>query len=235
MTLVRPAVFAAEVTERPVMPSDLVAGGENILAGALVTIGDGVWTGAEIATGLIRRTGPTGAYADTTDTAVNIIAALKGNAPNVDIVSGTTFRMILQNTVAFALTFAAGVGVVAGTGTLNVAASLVREYLWTILNADGPFTVPCVLAATNKVITFILPPGMVAYPIGPAVNALNITPGMTISGTGITAGTKVLGVTQGQGGVIGVTTDTNNASTQTNTALTFGPTVQIDGIRSSTL
>lgn len=233
--LVRSMVGGDNVVSRQSLPGDLIAGGENILAGALATIGDGVWTGAQIATGIIRRTGPTGAYADVTDTASAIIAALKGSSSIVDIVKGSSFRLLVQNTVAFANTVTGGVGVTVGTGTVNIAASLVREYLLTILNADGPYTVPCVLAATDKVISFILPQGYNAYPIGSNPGSLNITPGMIVSGTGITAGTKVLGVTQGQGGIIGVTTDTNNASTQTNTALTFGPNVLIDGLRSSTL
>lgn len=232
--LVRPRVDANEVTDRDIAPGDILGLGENILTGALATAGAGTWTGAAIASGMINRTGPVGAYTDTTDTATNILAALKGNSPGIDILPGTTFRMLLINTVAQALTFAAGAGVVTGTGTLNVAASLVREYLWTILNADGPYTLQSNTTNGNKVITFVLPPGMVAFPQGPAVNAINITPGMTVSGTGITAGTKVLGVTQGVGGVIGVTTDTNSTATGA-AALTFGPTIQIDGLRSSTL
>lgn len=233
--LVRPMVGGDNVVSRQALPGDLIAGGESITAGANATVEAGTWTGAQIATGIIRRSGSTGAYTDTTDTAANIITALKGSGSIADVVKGSSFRLLVQNTVAVALTLAAGTGVTLGTGVTTIAASLVREYLLTILNADGPYTVPCVLAATDKVITFILPQGYSAYPIGNNAGALNITPGMIVSGTGITAGTKVLGVTQGQGGIIGVTTDTNNASTQTNTALTFGPNILIDGLRSSTL
>lgn len=233
--LVRPRVDAGEVTERNVMPGDVLGGGENTAAGALATVGAGTWTGAQIATGIIARSGSTAAYTDTTDTAVNILTALKGNSPSADIVSGTSFRLLVQNTVAFALTLAAGVGVTLGTGTTTIAASLVREYLVTVLNADGPYTLPCGTTNGNKIITFNLPPGAVALPIGPSPLAVNITAGMVVSGAGIAAGTKVLGVTQGVGGITGVTTDTNSTATNVTSALTFGPSITIDGLRSSTL
>jgi hypothetical protein len=66
--------------------------------------------------------------------------------------------------------------------------------------------------------------------MGSDPRAVNITPGMTVSGTGITAGTRVLGVTQGQGGVTGVTLDANATATSAagGVALTFLPTVQFD-------
>lgn len=236
--LLRPVGYDGARLQREVCPGDILAGGESISAGALTTAGDGTWTGAMIATGLIRRTGPGAGYTDTTDTAANIIAALQGNMSGVDIVSGTTFRMLFQNTVAQALTFAAGSGVIAGTGTLTVAASLVREYLWTVLNASSPVTIPASTANASPAVTFILQPGQTGYPLVASnglAGSLAITPGMTVSGTGITAGTRVLGVTQGQGGIVGVTLDQNSASAQTLTSLTFGPTMRIDGIRSSTL
>lgn len=236
--LIRPAGYDGGKLQREVMPGDVLAGGESLLAGALTTAGAGTWTGAQIATGIINRTGPVGAYADATDTAANIVAALQGNYPGLDIVPGTTFRMLLINTVAFALTLTPGAGVITGGGTINVAASLVREYLWTILNASAPVTMPCSLVTATKVLTFILPPGSVSIPLvgsNGANGAVAITTGMTVSGTGITAGTRVAGVTQGQGGAIGVTLDTNAASTQALTSLTFGPTLKLDGLRSSTL
>lgn len=228
--LVRPKIGSGDAANgREVMPGDLIAGGENILAGALATVGAGTWTGALIATGIIRRTGPVGAYTDTTDTSTNIIAALQGNNPGIDIVPGTSFRMLFINTVAQALTFAAGLGIVSGTGTLTVAASLVREYLWTILNATPQSIQNCSTTNASAVVTFNLPATAPALPMG------TITPGMTVSGTGITAGTTVLGLTLGQGGITGFTLSANATATTNPVALTFLPTVQIDSLRSSTL
>lgn len=230
MPLVRAFVGDGGVSpDHPVVPGELIAQAENILAGALATAGDGTWTGAIMATGIIRRTGPVGAYTDTTDTATNILLALAGNFQAADIVPGVSFRLLFQNTVAQAMTLAAGVGVTLGTGTTTTAASLVREYLITILNATPAVILNCATTNGNKVITFNLQPNQTSLPLG------SVTPGMVISGTGITAGTKVVGVTQGIGGMTGVTTDTNSTATNNPVALTFGPSVQIDSLRSSTL
>lgn len=240
--LVRPVVEDAGGLGRSGFPGDLIGGGESlsVAASGLATVGAGTWTGALIANGLIRRTGPVAGYTDTTDTATNILAALAGNASAANVVQGTTFRSLFLNTVAQAMTFAAGIGVRAGLGTLDVAASLVREYLWTVLNSSAQQTLQSNTTNASAVLTFVLPSGMVALPMV-ASNGLGgaaaITPGMTVSGTGITAGTRVLGVTQGQGGLVGVTLDANATATSPagGAAITFGPTIQIDSLRSSTL
>jgi len=213
-----------------VTPGDIFIGGESISAGAIATVGAGTWTGAAIGTGIIRRTGPVGGYTDTTDTATNIIAALAGNNPGAAIVPGSTFRLRVLNTVAQALTFAAGVGVVAGTGTLNIAASLIRDYLVTVLNSSPPVTLQSNTTNGSAVVTFVFPTGQTVYPIGSAPNAINLTPGMTVTGTGITTGTTILGVTQGQGGVTGVTLSANATATSGSggVSLAYGPTVQFD-------
>lgn len=226
-----------EVAASPLNPGDLLAGGESILAGSISTAGAGTWNGAAIATGIIRRTGPGAGYTDTTDTAVNILAALAGNAPANPVKPGTSFRMLFLNTVAQAMTFAAGDGVVAGTGTLNCAASVWREYLFTVLNASPPVTVQSNTTNLSTTVTFVLPPNMASLPIGPNIPSWNITPGMGVTGTGIAAGTYVAGVTQGQGGIVGVTLSANATATSAagGTPLVFGPRIQIDALRGGTL
>lgn len=234
MSLARPIVYANEVTGRQVLPGDLLSGGENILAGGLATNGAGTITGAMVATGIIRRTGVGANYTDTFDTATNIVAALKGNAPAVDITPGTSFRLLIQNTVAFAATLAASAGVVLGTGTTAIAASKVREYLVTVQNADGPYSVNTTLVSGNTTALFVLPTGQASLQIGPSPQAVNITAGMTVTGTNITTGTKVAGVTQGQGGITGVTLDTVASGSGTQ-SLVYGPSILVDGLRSSDL
>lgn len=224
---------------REVLPGDLLStGGERLAAGALATAGAGTWTGAIIATGIIYRTGPVGGYTDTTDTSTNIILALlgsgsQGSGPGgnstIDVVPGTSFRLLFINTVAQALTFAAGVGVVAGTGTLDVAASLTREYLVTILNATPQILLNCATTNGSAVVTFNLTSPAVSLAMG------LVTPGMTISGTGVTAGTTVLGVTQGIGGITGITMSANATATTNPVGLTFLPTVRFDSLRAGTL
>lgn len=235
--LVRASVFKGNATPAMQSPGDILGTDENLLNGLLATNGAGIWTGALIANGLIRRTVVGAGYTDTTDSSTNIIAALAGNNAGGAIVEpGTSFRLLFQNTIAQAMTWAAGAGVLAGTGTLDTAASLVREYLVTVLNSSPAVTLNSNTTNGNKVITFNFPTGTVSWPIGPSAQAVNITPGMLVSGTGITAGTKVLGVTLGVGGITGVTTDTNSTATSSGgVALSFLPVVLFDGLRSSTL
>lgn len=238
MAIFRPlGITNGLVANSGIQPGDLMSGGESLLAGTIATVGAGVWTGAAIATGIIYRTGPTGGYTDTTDTSTNILAALAGNAAGAEVVPGTTFRLLFVNSVAQAHTYAGGVGVQTGSGVVNTIASNWREYLVTILNASPPVTVQSVTTNASAVVTFILPPGQVALSIGPDVRAINITPGMTISGTNVTAGTTVLGVTMGQGGVVGVTMSANATgnSAAGGVALAFLPTVKIDGLRSGAI
>jgi len=235
MALFRVTGMTGEILDRRIMPGDLMAGGENILAGGIATVGNGTWNGAAISTGIINRTGPTGAFTDTTDTAQNIINALLCGSGQIspDCVPGTSFRLLVKNTVGYALTWAAGTGVVTGTGTLNIAASYAREYLVTILNTAPVQILQCGTTNSSAAVTFNLPINTLSLP-ELASNGLAgvayITPGMSVSGTGISAGTTVLGVTQGVGGITGVTLSANATATNASVALTFGPTVQFDGL-----
>lgn len=237
MSLGRALLYTGEMP-RPAYPGDIIAGGESI-NNVLSTNGAGTWTGALIATGNIRRTVVGAGYTDTTDTAQNIIAALGGNSPAAMIAPGTSFRLRFQNTVAFILTLAFGRGVKAGVGVTTCAASLVREYLFTVLNATPEVTVQGTFANANAAVTFTLPPGMTGFPLGSADNpqGLLITPGQTITdnttGGNITAGTTVAGVTQGQAGIIGVTMSAVSAGASAaapGDSLTFSPTITIDGM-----
>lgn len=88
---------------------------------AITTVGAGVLTAAGIVGGLIMRTGPVGAYTDTTDTAVAIIALLDNPAV------GDSWEFTHVNGVAQAMTFAGGVGVTIA-GVTDNAASKVRRY-----------------------------------------------------------------------------------------------------------
>lgn len=204
--------------------------------GALTTVGSGTILAATLAQGILNRTGPVGGFTDTTDTATNILAAIGGNLAQGIVQPGTTWRFRYINTVAQAMTFAAGVGVVAGIGTLNVAASLIRDYLITVLSNQVPITVQSNTTNASAVVTFVLPPGLTAYKIGPDPFAVNIQVGATVSGTGITVGTTVIGVTTSQAGVTGVTLSANATATSVvgGVALTYGPTVKFDSLGSMT-
>lgn len=231
-----------DVIDSMIQAGDVVLSGESLTPGILTTVGAGVMTGAAIASGFIVRSASGGAVTDTTDTSTNILAALSGNSPGPVVSPGSTFRFRYINKVASIITFAAGVGVIAGaagSAVLNIAASQVREFLITILNATPAVTLQANTTNASAVITFVLPSGMTAWPLGGQGNpqGITITPGMTASGAGVTAGTTVLGVTYGQGGITGVTLSANATATSVagGTPLTFLPTVQFDGIGSMTL
>ena len=95
---------------------------------AISTAGAGTLTASALLSGLIMRTGPTGAYDDTTDTAANILAAM--GQPNI----GDSFDFYHVNGVAYAATIVAGTGVTLAGTTAN-AASKVRVYRCTVTSS----------------------------------------------------------------------------------------------------
>lgn len=239
MAGMRPTGYAGEL-ERMVFPGDVMVAGEVI--SKLTTVGSGTVTAAMIATGILNRTGPAGGFTDTFDSAANIIAALGGAATGTGatLTPGSTFRFRYINSVALAMTFAAGIGIVSGIGTLNVAASVIRDYLFTVLNASPPVSLNCTFLTASTIVTFVLPPNMTSFPMGAADNpqGIAITPGMGVTdattGASISAATTVVGVTQGVGGVTGVTLNQNTAgaSAALGDSLNFFPRVQIDSLGS---
>lgn len=72
----------------------------------IATVGAGTLTAGALGSGIIQRTGPTGAYSDATDTAANILAGPMAGA-NV----GDSITCIISNQVAYAQTITAGTGV----------------------------------------------------------------------------------------------------------------------------
>lgn len=98
---------------------------------AISTAGDGTLTAAGIVAGLIMRTGPSGAYNDTTATATDILALLDGPAV------GDSWEFTHVNGVAYACTVVAGAGVTLAGTTAN-AASKVRRYHVQVTNVGTP-------------------------------------------------------------------------------------------------
>ncbi len=197
---------------RDVNNGDVVAQGEVI--GVLSTVGAGSLTAALI-TGysIISRTGPVGAYADTVATASDMIAALaiNGQTPN----PGSTHRLRILNTVAFVNTLTTNTGVTL-SGTTAIAASSWRDFLVTLLNTTNASI--AVGSTTNASATLS---GFTQAALG------LVSPGMTVTGTGIQAGSTVTGVNLTAGTV---TLSLAATATAANIAITFGPTVSIAGI-----
>lgn len=219
-----------------IQPGDLLADGRTIAT--LTTVGAGTITAAMIASGILNRSGPTGAFSDTMDTTDNILAALKGNFPTVDIQPGLSFEFLYINSVAYAMTLVVGdTGTVlnASAGVSTLAASLVRTYLLTVLNATKATNQYCGTTSSSKVVTFDTPIPIGTSDLSGTKGYGTITPGMTISGTGVTGGTKVVGLTYGQGTITGFTTDTNlTATTASGVAIAFTPSILVTGLFSTT-
>lgn len=108
--------------------SVMVPSGVSAMAsqGTLTTVGAGTLTAALMLMTDILRSGPTGAFTDTTDTAANIQSAWTGAG------QGSSFVLTYQNTTAFAATIAGGTGVTI-SGNTTVSQNQWARYLvvWT--------------------------------------------------------------------------------------------------------
>lgn len=221
MSLVTPMVNDGGQV-RAAVSGDLFNSGEVVQSNS--TAGSATLTAQQVIGGILNRTGPGGAYNDTTPAAAEIIAALMSNgnyqgggayAAN-GVQTGTTFRFRHINTVAFIATLVAGAGVSLAGVTANAASSF-RDYLVTILNGTPPQNYACTTTNASAVVT-----GMTAD------QTKNITPGMAVSGTGIPGGATVLSVQPG----VGFTLSANATATGSLVALAFTPRVEFRGIGS---
>lgn len=118
----------------------------------LTTVGAGTVLAASIAGGIVNRTGPTTAVADTTDTAALIIAAV----PNANV--GQSWEFTEYNNSLGAITLTGGVGVNAAAAISIIPGNTWARYLVTIAT---PTTVtftpiasgPCVALPVSKFTT----------------------------------------------------------------------------------
>jgi len=176
------------------------------------TAGSASLTASDVMQGILNRTGPGGAFNDTWPSADQLIAAMEN--PQV----GDEFGLLYRNGVAFAMTFVAGTGIVAGTGVLNVAASISRLYSMTVL--ANKRTVVGVVTTTNTTLVLTNVPKSVIQ---------QIMPGMGVTGTGIGAAAIVLGVSED---AQTVTVSVASTATADNIAVTFFPRVRLDSLGS---
>lgn len=213
--------------KREIAGGDLLAQGKRIAT--LTTVGAGTITAAMIAAGILRRTGPVGGFTDTFATAQEILTALAGNNYAPDTIKGLTFEFLYINGVAQAMTAAGAAGITLGT-LVDVASSAIRRYLFTILNATPPSTQVAATTSANAILTLAVPVAMGT-----------ITPGQVVSGTGITAGSLVAGVTIGDATnrnnlskITAVTMDQVGSGINAASSITFSPNVSIDGLYAGT-
>jgi hypothetical protein len=210
---------------------------------ALTTAGAGTVLAAAITGGILRRTGPVAGFADTFDSAANIISSLSGNSASVSTQGpnnfnpsfqsvtygtlyqqpgqpqpGSSFRWLYINQVAFAMTAAAPANAGVTISNASVAASLARMYLVQIVNGTPPSLVNGNLTNASPIVT------------GLTLAQTNlISPGQAVYGTSVGAAAQVLSVQPG----VGFTT-TVNASATVLSAITLTPNVLITGLFSAT-
>ena len=212
MSLLKPIVMDGRM-ERVAAQGDVIGAAETLANSSLTTVGSATLTAAIITSGFCIRSGPTAGYADTTDTAANIIAALSTGLGSSSASPGDTFRFKFTNTVAFANTIAAGAGVTLGIlPTTEVSASTTKDFLVTLTNTTPTSTVSANTTNGTKVIT-----GMTE------AQTAAVSVGMQVTGTGIGASAVVTSVQSG----VGVNVSVASTATASAVAVTFSPTVTI--------
>jgi len=192
-------------------PNDIVA--SMLKYTGIATAGAGVISAVALLSGIINRTGPIAAYADTLPTADAVLAA----APTLNV--GDSFTAIIRNTVAFANTITTNTGMVLGSN-VDIAASLVREFLFTVLSKGTASIISSVTTNGSPTLTGLT-----------SALAANLVPGMGVTGTGIPASTTVIGVNS----TLGTATLSANATASGTVGLTFFNRIAVEGVRSSTL
>ena len=95
----------------------------------ITTAGNGTLTAAGLVGGEITRSGPTGAFTDTTDAAAAIYAAAGG-------ITGSSFGALIKNTTAFPQTISAGMGVTLPL-TVLIPPFTVANYIGTLTSATA--------------------------------------------------------------------------------------------------
>lgn len=199
-------------------PGDIMCTNEQVQANA--TVGAATLLVQQMF-GILNRTGSTAAFNDTTPDANSILLALLGNnflaagntAP-LGVNPGTTWRMKYINTVAFIATIVAGANV-SLAGVTAVAASSVKDYLFTVLNGTPQQLFAAATTNASAVVTGLT-----------AAQTSQLSPGMAVSGTGIAGGTLILSVQPG----VGVTLSANATATNNPVALTFSPRIEMRSI-----
>lgn len=207
MTLVIP-IIKDKAFERTLLPGDVVITNEK--SSTLTTVGAGTLTGSLLASGILDRSGPTADFTDTTSTAADIINSI-GNVGN-----GTSFRLRYNNTVAFIATIAGGTGVTV-SGDATVGPVTMKDFLVTITSSNSQQVFTADTTNSSAVVT-----GLSSSQTG------LLSVGMTVLGTGIQAGSKIISVQPG----IGVTLDLAATATSTapGVAITFSPSLTIKNL-----
>lgn len=199
-----------------VAPADA---GNRLMDGRILVAVDGdnaAVTVASILGGIVNRTGTTGATADTLPTVDSLLAALP------ELNRGDSFLFSIRMVNAHANTVTVGTGMT-GSGTINVLASNIRDYLLTLTSGNKRTRVVSgsTSTVTPRVFTNIA-----------AAEFDNISIGMAVTGTGVGASAKVIAMNRT---ALTVTVDVDSTATADNIALTFTPQMTLFGLQTSAI
>jgi len=221
MSVFKPVIYDGSL-QRQLYPGDVLGGAEVITNNA--TVGSTTLPASQLISGILNRTGSTGVFTDTTDTAANIIAALvaqysyqqsptNGLAGGNAVQPGLSVRLRYINAVAFAATIAAGTGVTLGANSATVNASSVKDYLLQVTNGTPQQTFAVNQTNGSAVLT-----GLTQF------QTAQLSVGQLVTGSGLSG--NIISIQSG----VGVTLSANASSTLILNAATFSPTVTITGL-----
>ena len=162
------------------------SGGGGISQTAIATVGNGTLTAAALLGGQIARTGPTGAFTDTTDTAANIVAGI--GSPDGEYPSGYSFVARIKNGTQYTQTLAAGGGVTLPTA-LTIPGFSLGQYFGTVGGTAASPTVTFTHIST-------VPIRSSDWVSNPQATALVTVGAGTITAAGIAGGVTARGGTQ---------------------------------------
>lgn len=190
-TAASPTVVFTHADTTPIRTAGIIS---NPQSSALVTVGAGAITVAGMNAGITNRGGTqTAAFADTTDTAANIIAGVQG----LSAIGASQFWAYVNNTV-FPATITAGSGVTI-TGMAIIPANSWIEYLITYTGA-GAITLLAIEAGYfPKSGTFVC----------------NQTTPVTVTDAAVTAGSNIAITLKTVGGTVGATPHVATITPQT--------------------
>lgn len=222
LNLNEPAINSVSAAaSAPLVAKDVIQGDVNLSGGAAVTM---TFPSADALVkaliGSINKLSPpdNNLYGTLPNQSVQL--QWPGNVSPLD--PGSSFRRIFQNnnsgTITFAAPSTAGVSI---SGTATIATVLWIEFLVRILNASPLVIIPVTTTNTTLTLTNV-DQNLIA----------NVTPGMSVFGTGIGAAAVVTAVNYDT-----KTISVSVASTATadNIAVTFTPTVVWQRLRSGTV
>jgi len=161
--------------------------------------------------GIVNRTGSGGATADSLPTVDSIVAALP------ELSRGDSIAFSIRMPDANAITLTAGTGMTA-TGTINVAASNIREYLLTMTSGASR---TAVYSGSTSTVT----PRVLSNLTEAQLKLLSV--GMAVTGTGVGASAKIVAINLN---ALTITVDVDSTATADNIALTFTPQASLLGV-----